>query len=56
MALPRVTIHDSDGAGRMTAKKLFFKSYTVVRGTRRGLSYNPLARRAKQTLTAALHR
>jgi len=38
MTLPRITFYDRDGAGRMAAKKLFFRSYTAALGTRRGLS------------------
>jgi hypothetical protein len=56
MTLPRITFYDRDGAGRMAAKKLFFRSYTAALGTRRGLSYSPLARQVKRTLTAPLHR
>jgi hypothetical protein len=56
MTLPRITFYDRDGAGRMAAKKLFFRSYTAALGMRRGLSYSPLARQVKPTLTAPLHR
>lgn len=56
MTLPRITFYDRDGAGRMAAKKLFFRSYTAALGTRRGLSYSPLARQVRRTLTAPLHR
>ena len=50
MALPRITCFDTDDAGRMMAKKLFFRSYTAAVGTRYGLSYNPLAQKAKRVL------
>lgn len=56
MALPRVTFYERDGAARMAAKKLFFRSYTAALGTRRELSYSPLAQRAKRALTAPLRR
>jgi peptidoglycan/xylan/chitin deacetylase (PgdA/CDA1 family) len=56
MTLPRITFYDRDGAGRMAAKKLFFRSYTAALGTRRGLSYSPLAQQVKRTLAAPLHR
>jgi peptidoglycan/xylan/chitin deacetylase (PgdA/CDA1 family) len=56
MALPRITFYQRDRVGRMAAKKLFFRSYTAALGTRRGLSYSPLARQAKRTLTAPLRR
>lgn len=56
MALPRITFYQRDGAGRMAAKKMFFRSYTAALGTRRGLSYSPLAQQVKRQLTAWLHR
>jgi peptidoglycan/xylan/chitin deacetylase (PgdA/CDA1 family) len=56
MALPRMTFYERDGAARMAVKKLFFRTYTGALGTRRGLSYSPLAQSAKRTLTAGLRR
>ena len=56
MALPRMTFYQGDGASRMAAKTLFFRSYTAALGIRRGLSYSPLAQQAKRALTAPLRR
>lgn len=55
VALPRIIFHQSDGIGRLTAKKMFFRSYTAARGTKRQFSYNPLAQQAKQGLSAIAH-
>lgn len=54
-ALPRIVFEQCDGAGQMAAKKMFFRAYTAVKGTRRGLSYNPLARKVKDELSAMAH-
>jgi peptidoglycan/xylan/chitin deacetylase (PgdA/CDA1 family) len=56
ITLPRITFYDRDGAGRMAAKKLFFRSYTAALGARRGLSYSPLTQQVKRTLAAPLRR
>jgi peptidoglycan/xylan/chitin deacetylase (PgdA/CDA1 family) len=53
-ALPRIQFCQSDGRRRMAAKRMFFRSYTTARGTRRRLSYNPFARAIKQQVSAAL--
>lgn len=52
VALPRIIFRQRDGAGRMAAKKMFFSGYTAVRGTKRQLSYSPVAQQAKQRLSA----
>ena len=51
-ALPRIIFTQRDGVGRMAAKKMFFRSYTAARGTRRQLSYNPLTQRVKRGLSS----
>jgi peptidoglycan/xylan/chitin deacetylase (PgdA/CDA1 family) len=51
VALPRIVFSQRDGVGRMAAKKFFFKSYTVAKGTRRQLSYNPRAQAVKRRLS-----
>jgi len=51
VALPRIVFSQRDGVGRMAAKKFFFKSYTVAKGTRRQLSYSPRAQAVKQQLS-----
>jgi peptidoglycan/xylan/chitin deacetylase (PgdA/CDA1 family) len=51
VALPRIVFSQRDGVGRMAAKKFFFKSYTVAKGARRQLSYNPRAQAVKQRLS-----
>lgn len=55
VALPRIIFKQHDGAGRMAAKKMFFRSYTMARGTKRRLSYSPLAQGVKRGLTALGH-
>jgi len=52
MALPRIVFNQQDGSGRMAAKRLFFRSYTAVKGTRRMMAYNPLAQTVKKRLYA----
>lgn len=51
-ALPRIQFCQNDGPRRMATKRLFFRSYTAARGTRRRLSYNPFARAVKHKLCA----
>jgi peptidoglycan/xylan/chitin deacetylase (PgdA/CDA1 family) len=53
-ALPRIEFFQNDGPGRMAAKRLFFRSYTAARGTKRRLSYSPVARAIKQQVLAAV--
>jgi peptidoglycan/xylan/chitin deacetylase (PgdA/CDA1 family) len=55
VAVPRIIFGQRDGSGRMAAKTMFFRSYTAARGTKRGLSYSPLAQRAKRGLSAIAH-
>ncbi len=55
VALPRIIFQQSDGPGRMAAKRMFFSSYTAARGTKRQLSYNPVAQVAKRGLSAIVH-
>lgn len=55
VALPRIIFKQRDDAGKMAAKKIFFRSYTAARGTKRQLSYNPLAQQVKRTLTTVAH-
>lgn len=50
MALPRIVFSQRDGASRMAAKKLFFRSYTAARGTRRRIAASPTAQAVKQRL------
>ncbi len=52
-ALPRIDF-GHDGPGGMAAKRLFFRPYTAVRGTKRRLSYSPFARVVKQQVLAAV--
>lgn len=52
MALPRITFTEHDGSGRMAAKRLFFRSYIAYEGTKRRISYNPLAQDVKRQLSA----
>jgi peptidoglycan/xylan/chitin deacetylase (PgdA/CDA1 family) len=53
-ALPRIIFKQRDGAGRMTAKKILFRSHTAIRGTKRQLSYSPFAQHVKQGIAAAM--
>jgi peptidoglycan/xylan/chitin deacetylase (PgdA/CDA1 family) len=54
-ALPRIVFKGTDATGRMTAKRLFFRSYTAIRGTKRRLSYSPVAQHLKQGVTKLAH-
>lgn len=49
--LPRIVFSQRDGASRMAAKQLFFRSYTAIKGTRREISYIPLVQKAKLRLS-----
>jgi peptidoglycan/xylan/chitin deacetylase (PgdA/CDA1 family) len=51
MALPRIVFSQHDGQRQMAAKKLFFRSYTAARGTRRRIAASPTAKAVKQRLS-----
>lgn len=52
MALPRIMFSQRDGARQMARKKLFFRGYTVARGTRRGIVASPTAQAVRHRLLA----
>jgi peptidoglycan/xylan/chitin deacetylase (PgdA/CDA1 family) len=51
MALPRICFSQGDHAGRMTTKRIFFREYTAIRGTRRQISRNPFAQAVRRRLS-----
>jgi peptidoglycan/xylan/chitin deacetylase (PgdA/CDA1 family) len=51
MALPRICFSQRDGAGWMTTKRLLFRHYTAMRGTRRQIARSPFARATRRRLS-----
>jgi peptidoglycan/xylan/chitin deacetylase (PgdA/CDA1 family) len=51
MALPRIVFSQRDRARQMAAKRLFFRSYTAARGTRRHIAASPAAQVVKERLS-----